>query len=785
MARANSALNNREFEVASSAVSEARNALNANRNAFGEGERNELVARAIRLQADIDGTRERDRAQAERAAELDRIEEERLATQHAEKERVMEVQARLRAARALQLDRKYAEAIDELEAALFIDPTNAAVESLRDVIQDVMVSTEAVRLRRLLDVTRANQQLINDEAIIPYDELLTYPGEWPELTQVRLAGLDDSSGESEANRTAQLALNRVVTVNFDATNLGSIIDYIRDTTGANIAVNWPALELAGIDQDTLISITLARVPADQLLDLVLEQASAENFDDDKAGYSIIRGIIQISTLSDLKTSTEVRIYDIRDLLVQVPNFEGSDFDLDSALSDNTGGGGGGDSLFNDDDDDEDEDNNATRDELIEEILELIQDTVGNSDEWLDEDSTLRELNGNLIVKSTNNNHREILSLLSNLRETRAIQISVEARFLLVEEHFLEEFGIDLDLAFSALNTDTLLNVDTDGDGDFDVTDGLPDNGSKFRPVTITSGSAAVNATQSAQPIQIQFVDPNGILPSPPLVENRPVFGPGATRDVGIANRVVNTLTPTAFTSTGSDFARGLELGFGFVDDVQVELLISATLAQQNSLTLTAPRVTFFNGQRAFVTVAQQIAFVSDLQPIPDSGGFDPTLSVVQSGVVLDVEGTISADRRYVTMTLRPSLSTVVDIRTIAQTAAPVVDVNGGISPGTSAFIEAPQVEITQVRSTVSIPDRGTLLIGGQRLVGEAEIESGVPVLSKLPYVNRLFTNSSIVKDERTLLILIKPTIIIQSEQEELLYPNLKDNPNAFNIGRNP
>jgi type II secretory pathway component GspD/PulD (secretin) len=74
------------------------------------------------------------------------------------------------------------------------------------------------------------------------------------------------------------------------------------------------------------------------------------------------------------------------------------------------------------------------------------------------------------------------------------------------------------------------------------------------------------------------------------------------------------------------------------------------------------------------------------------------------------------------------------------------------------------------------------MLGGQRLVGEIEIESGVPVLSKIPLVNRLFTNRTKIKDERTLLILIKPTIIIQSEEENQLFPGLEANPEQYNIG---
>ena len=45
----------------------------------------------------------------------------------------------------------------------------------------------------------------------------------------------------------------------------------------------------------------------------------------------------------------------------------------------------------------------------------------------------------------------------------------------------------------------------------------------------------------------------------------------------------------------------------------------------------------------------------------------------------------------------------------------------------------------------------------------------MPVLSKIPGLNRLFTNRSYVKDERTLLVLVRPNIIIHKEIEEDLF----------------
>ena len=92
-------------------------------------------------------------------------------------------------------------------------------------------------------------------------------------------------------------------------------------------------------------------------------------------------------------------------------------------------------------------------------------------------------------------------------------------------------------------------------------------------------------------------------------------------------------------------------------------------------------------------------------------------------------------------------------------------------------VQQPEIQITSVRTSVSVPDGGTLLLGGQTIAGEIEQEQGVPVLSKIPFLKRLFTNRSMAKDEQILLILVKPAIIIQKEIEQQQFPLLSSRPN--------
>ena len=61
-------------------------------------------------------------------------------------------------------------------------------------------------------------------------------------------------------------------VNFDGTPFEDVVDFLRDVTGANIFVDWNALEKAKVDRQTPVNVRLKDVPLDQTLRLILDCA---------------------------------------------------------------------------------------------------------------------------------------------------------------------------------------------------------------------------------------------------------------------------------------------------------------------------------------------------------------------------------------------------------------------------------------------------------------------------------------------------------------------------------
>src|SRR5438552_13732122 len=142
-----------------------------------------------------------------------------------------------------------------------------------------------------------------------------------------------------------------------------------------------------------------------------------------------------------------------------------DFNISSASQQGGGrGGGGGGNLFGGGGGANQQQVGATRTELVDSIIKLIEDTVAN-ESWKDNGGTvgsLRELSGQLIVTQTPENQRQLVKLLEQLRETRAIQVTIETRFLKVQRNFLEDIGLDFDFQINGLDNRIIGNNITGG-----------------------------------------------------------------------------------------------------------------------------------------------------------------------------------------------------------------------------------------------------------------------------------------------------------------------------------
>jgi general secretion pathway protein D len=651
--------------------------------------------------------------------------------------------------------------------------------------------------------------------------LMEYPEDWPSLSANRMRNGASGWQESSANRQAMAAMQKAVSVNFNNNQLDQVFSYMNEVSGVDFYPDWKALEAVGIRPEDTVSLQLDNVPAEVALKRVVEQLGDEG---DRPDYSVEDGVVVVSSGEMLRKKTLTIVYDIRDLLFEVPYFDNApDFNLGSALQQGqsggqggggggmggggggfggggggfggggggmgggggSGGSGGGGGLIGDPGEDPER---KSREELIEQITDIIQEQV-DPEGWRDaggETGRIQELNGNLIITNTSRNHREIEGLLTQLRAIRALQINYESRVIGVTSDWFEQIGVDLDMYFNT--NDGMFQQARQVDPNFNLSDFFFQSGDQqgqvkdpviFGPVDRADGDIG---NTDAPPFGVPTDDGTGINyvygPTGAPIRRGDGWAPiGFTQDSNGITESLGGAIPGIGGTILTSGAAAATTGFSYLDDIQVDLLIKATQADQRNVVLTAPRLTLMNGQRSFITIAKQIAYISNVIPVVGdaSTSFQPVPGYVQDGFVLDIEGVVSADRRYVTMTVHFDTSTVLGFESVEVSGAVGgTGTTGGRGAESTASIQLPQLQVQSIRTTVSVPDKGTILMGGQRRFEEVEIESGVPVLSKIPIVNRFFTNRIDSEQELTLVMLMRPEIVIQSENEEILFPGLVD-----------
>ncbi len=730
----------------------------------------------------------------------------------AEETKKRQVDELMEEAQRLYRQRMYEDAVETLKQVLAISPDYELARWLKTDWEEMAIHKREKTMYQDMQRERQISLIEADESMIPWHVFVRYPENWPEITKRQERYGAFQRMEDEASRAARKKLDEIVPeIIFEAVTFGDAIDRIRLDSKLNIVVNWAALQQFAVTREQEVNLPrLFNISWRKVLELLLQQVSVSLGGVTQLDWVIEGGVLTISTRDDLSTNLTTRVYDVGDLLMppQVVQNVGN-LSLGGGTGGATGGtgvsgggigggttggfggggattgggttggagtsgggGAGGTSTGT---------QRSVQDMEVE-IEDMITNTIAPTS-WSTAggQADLRWWGDRvLIVSQTPRGHEEIRTLLEQLRNILAIQIAVEARFLTVSRNFIREIGVDLDV---------VLNQGTAG---FDRT-AIVDPGTgapvlmprRFGRTGVVPGTpTAFPWSQGVTMGQTTPVQPYGTVGLVPLASD---VGPhsGSWTPLPIRQDSISLASPDGITTNvpgsfaGTGFTPAITFQGSFLDNIQLDFLIRATEADKRSTLLTAPRVVLRNTQQALVQVLTQQAYVANVVPVVASsvatGGAQ--IGVLNTGSILWVQAVVSSDLKYVLLTLQPQTLRLVDLVDFT----PVIgQPSGGTAPGgtgggggTSTFrIQLPITETTQIITQVSVPDGGTLLIGGQKLVGETEIEAGVPVLSHVPVLNRAFTNRTAVKDEQTLLILVTPKILVQPEEEEHAFPAL-------------
>ncbi|HUB25752.1 MAG TPA: hypothetical protein VL992_10020, partial [Tepidisphaeraceae bacterium] len=207
----------------------------------------------------------------------------------------------------------YAAALGVLDQIQVLDPNNDYATGVREFVEDRAVLQDQAHYRELFDRNFSKVMVQAEEKQIPYDDIIRYPDNWPDISEERDAEVQEERGISREDQATEALLDKELPeMSFEGTTLSDAIDYFHDITGANILLDTKALEAAGVDRSTPITLKLKNVKFSKALDTVLKLVGGTT----QLGYDIDQNVITISTQDELSKKTTLAVYDVRDLLVQ-------------------------------------------------------------------------------------------------------------------------------------------------------------------------------------------------------------------------------------------------------------------------------------------------------------------------------------------------------------------------------------------------------------------------------------------------------------------------------------
>lgn len=757
--------------------------------------RDQLLRRVDRAIAETERFIEQNRPQLELAEKNTRIQGEVERRQHIKVEIDEKLAMLIDEFNQLMDEQKYDEAQVVAKRAVELDPENPVVQQ---------VEWQSKFVRRLMNGKAIAEQKENgfiaalgevDNSSIPFagDENPLVFGNakrWKKLSKSRARFLADHQRQrTESEMEIEKRLRSHVSLQYTDAPLSSVLEHLAKLADVNLHLDPQGMAEEGVTTDTPVTIELRNeIMLKSALNLILEPLHLS--------YVIKDEVLKITSEGMRDEQVYQQIYNVADLVIPIPNFVPTPMGLQSAYAgalSNMGFGGG--MPFGSSQSTpmavvatrDGKGNSAAMNPNVlaqmgsgtlpgsrsmpagagpgglgggamadfDSLIDLIVSTVRPTT-WDDVGGPGSiapfETNLSLVVSQTQEVHEELADLLEQLRRLQDLQVTIEVRFITLNDNFFERIGVSFD--FDINSNVQGKGLDVEGKGGQAINSSFSDTNNSNRTAVVGMGTPR---TFSAD-LDIPFTQNSYGL-------TIPQFG-------------------------GFDPSAGATLGFAILSDIEAYFFIQAAQGDTRSNILQAPKITLFNGQQAYVSDTSQSPFV--ISVIPVVGDFaaaqQPVIVVLSEGTFMTVQAVVSNDRRFVRLTVVPFFSKIGDVDTFQFTGSETTttdttreglqaaaadpsklwnqteDNTTTTTAGTT--VQLPTFSFVTVTTTVSVPDGGTVLLGGIKRLSEDRKENGVPMLNKLPYVNRLFKNVGIGRETQSLMMMVTPRIIIQEEEEE-------------------
>lgn len=247
-----------------------------------------------------------------------------------------------------------------------------------------------------------------------------------------------------------------------------------------------------------------------------------------------------------------------------------------------------------------------------------------------------------------------------------------------------------------------------------------------------------------------------------LLQNPGLSPYGSQRRTGTtdaAATIINRLPDVAADIAPAVAMGGLNLQIARLSTLRLNSIFTAMEAQNRGREVAGIDLTTMNGQRGHAMFLNQVSYVADYSV--EGTTLSPELQVLSVGTILDVRPYVSADRKYVTMDLRPLHSSVELASAMITT---FVQAGAGILP-LQFPIDLPNQQVQSVGTRVMIPDGGSIMVGGFTGALRQDAQANVPFLGHIPFLGRLFGRRGRYSQNEQLLLTVSVNIILYDEEE--------------------
>ncbi len=366
----------------------------------------------------------------------------------------------------------------------------------------------------------------------------------------------------------------------------------------------------------------------------------------------------------------------------------------------------------------------------------------------------------IFVRNTSANHDMIQQVVDAISQTEPVQVVVRVTIIRVQETRLKELGFDWLLNGVGLGgngisqgSDALfLNGGTQGNGD-----AINDLSSfAANPAPITSGNRSGDTAIPRNSIDAQISDSTS------------GFSPAPSRAPGVISLLASNLNGAQVSA----MMRGLDQKKG-VDFVTKPATVSRS-GQTSKIEMIRefiypteyepPQLPNQVGGSTFVdiTTGQVVGANSPVTPITPAmpTAFDKR----DVGTVLEVNPIVSADRRYIELSLQPSVTSFdgfVNYGTPINGGSSSFFNFAGINTSSSSFGEItanrilqPIFSVIRTNTNVTIVDGGTIVLGGLVEERVVDVQDKVPVWGSIPVLGRLFESKARKPVRTNVLIMV-------------------------------